>query len=507
VSELGQRAWGDRFELKVTVDGAVYLLRGTRPYLEDEDGFDGQGGKGNYEQESLYLARYQAGVWQALPATTYPTQDSVSGLISVLDGDMDLYAEGNATFAWIDNGEAWEAGDPVRLRATTILSSTTPQVTKHYYANGQRLASRVDGMLYYILGDHLGSTSLVLDAGGNEIGHIIYDAYGQIVESTIPLTLTDRLYTGQVFDASSGLYYYNARYYDPLVGQFTQPDSLVADPLDPRAWNRFSYVYGNPVNFTDPSGHCIAGLDTAVCIAVGIGVGLGTVGGHFAATSAGYEVGSPQWYGAIATGGIFGGISGGLGAAGYGLGALVLDIAADTAVDTLILGDEFGSSLARNLLFNVAFDSAGYVVGRGLGRRLSDSDYWYYRRQGFSHKQAKYLDEPYEGMGHHYPIPRRQGRKYSLPDWLIDSPLNVLKPKTSRGRFYELHYKVDKHYPGSRLPESVGGGFWSGSELGIERLSGIKRIWYATPGPLKVAIIGGIGGTAIGGGLYWYLSD
>lgn len=32
---------------------------------------------------------------------------------------------------------------------------------------------------------------------------------------------------------------------------------MVGDPLDPRAWNRFSYVYGNPVNFTDPSGHCI----------------------------------------------------------------------------------------------------------------------------------------------------------------------------------------------------------------------------------------------------------
>ncbi|GAB4415449.1 MAG: hypothetical protein Fur0044_10550 [Anaerolineae bacterium] len=64
---------------------------------------------------------------------------------------------------------------------------------------------------------HLGSTSLVVDAQGNEVGHIIYDAYGQLVENTVPLTLTDRLFTGQVFDASTGLYYYNARYYDPSI--------------------------------------------------------------------------------------------------------------------------------------------------------------------------------------------------------------------------------------------------------------------------------------------------
>jgi hypothetical protein len=95
-------------------------------------------------------------------------------------------------------------------------------------ADGQRFATRVDGDLYYTLSDHLGSTSLVVDAQGNEaypecnrrVGHVIYDAlrrcsgqaYGQIVTNTIPLTLTDRLFTGQGFDASTGLYYHNARY-------------------------------------------------------------------------------------------------------------------------------------------------------------------------------------------------------------------------------------------------------------------------------------------------------
>jgi RHS repeat-associated protein len=95
----------------------------------------------------------------------------------------------------------------------------------------------------------------VTDPAGAEVGQVSYDPWGQVISTTLPLTLTDRLFTGQVFDASTGLYYYNARYYDLSVGQFTQPDSLVADPLNPAAWNRFSYVYNAPTNYVDPSGH------------------------------------------------------------------------------------------------------------------------------------------------------------------------------------------------------------------------------------------------------------
>jgi hypothetical protein len=53
------------------------------------------------------------------------------------------------------------------------------------------------------------------------------------------------------------LYDYNARFYDPQLGRFTQPDSLVAQPYHPIAWNRYAYVYDNPVNYTDSSGHFI----------------------------------------------------------------------------------------------------------------------------------------------------------------------------------------------------------------------------------------------------------
>jgi RHS repeat-associated protein len=203
----------------------------------------------------------------------------------------------------------------------------------------------------------------VSDAAGGEVGRVQYDPYGEVLTSTLPATLTDRLFTGQRLDSSSGLYYYNARYYDPHLGRFIQPDSLVPDPLNPQAWNRFSYVYNNPTSYVDPGGHF------PWLLAIGVGVfALGGFGGHLAATSAGYEAGSPQWYASVGLGGAFavGGFA--LGYFGFGGLALVVGITGDTFIDTAILGGPFWPSLARNAAFNIAFDVAGYAIGRAWRR-------------------------------------------------------------------------------------------------------------------------------------------
>lgn len=49
--------------------------------------------------------------------------------------------------------------------------------------------------------------------------------------------------------------YYGARYYDPALARFVQPDTIVPNPLDPQSLNRYSYVRNNPVNRIDPTGH------------------------------------------------------------------------------------------------------------------------------------------------------------------------------------------------------------------------------------------------------------
>jgi hypothetical protein len=49
--------------------------------------------------------------------------------------------------------------------------------------------------------------------------------------------------------------YYGARYYDSYLNRWTQPDTIVPDPLDPQSLNRYSYVLNNPIRYADPSGH------------------------------------------------------------------------------------------------------------------------------------------------------------------------------------------------------------------------------------------------------------
>ena len=63
---------------------------------------------------------------------------------------------------------------------------------------------------------------------------------------------------------AGGLYFYNARYYDPALGRFISADTIVPQPGNPQSLNRYSYVGNQPTVSIDPSGHaaCAAG-DTA----------------------------------------------------------------------------------------------------------------------------------------------------------------------------------------------------------------------------------------------------
>ncbi|MFZ1753073.1 MAG: RHS repeat-associated core domain-containing protein [Caldilineaceae bacterium] len=66
---------------------------------------------------------------------------------------------------------------------------------------------------------------------------------------------TDRTFTGQKADGT-GLLYYNARYYDPALGTFLSPDTLVPDAGRVVDYNRFLYARENPLKYSDPDGHC-----------------------------------------------------------------------------------------------------------------------------------------------------------------------------------------------------------------------------------------------------------
>ena len=144
------------------------------------------------------------------------------------------------------------------LKAPSPLIPPPPTSVKYYYFGGQRVAMRRtnhdtdESTLHYLHADHLGSTRLVTDENGDAISSQGYFAFGS-ERSGGPIP-TDHSFTGQKVDRS-GLLYYNARYYDPVLGVFVSPDTIVPDPENVFAYNRYMYVFGNPLRMSDPSGH------------------------------------------------------------------------------------------------------------------------------------------------------------------------------------------------------------------------------------------------------------
>ena len=139
----------------------------------------------------------------------------------------------------------------------SLFEKTSGVNTRHIYLGDNRICSVTStGSTSFYHGDHLGSTSDVTDASGNVIQHTEYQPYGEFsVTSATKGDGTDYLFTGQLFDKSTNLYYYGARYYDPELGRFTQADTIVPQPGDPQAFNRYSYCRNNPIIYTDPTGH------------------------------------------------------------------------------------------------------------------------------------------------------------------------------------------------------------------------------------------------------------
>ena len=57
-----------------------------------------------------------------------------------------------------------------------------------------------------------------------------------------------------VMTEANGLLYMRQRYYNPEIKRFINQDILRGDLSNSQSLNRYSYVQGNPVSFTDPFG-------------------------------------------------------------------------------------------------------------------------------------------------------------------------------------------------------------------------------------------------------------
>ena len=145
-------------------------------------------------------------------------------------------------------------GSSTTIYIGKLYEDTGGNITRYIFAGGTRIASKTPIDTYYYHQDHLGSSSVITNSSGVKVEEIRYYPFGETFSDSSP-SVTKHKYTSQELDIETGLYYYNARYYDPELGRFISADTIVPDPTTPQSLNRYSYVKNNPLKYTDPSGH------------------------------------------------------------------------------------------------------------------------------------------------------------------------------------------------------------------------------------------------------------
>ncbi len=222
---------------------------------------------------------------------------------------------------------------------------------KFIFSGGQRIAMEQvpvgggPGSLSYFHADHLGSTSVLTDANGVSEENNTYYPYGDTHTHTGTSDVAYK-YTGKEKDTTTGLYFYEARYYDPVLGRFISPDTIVPSATDPQTLNRYAYVYNNPIIYTDPSGNF--GFFAAIVI----GAIVGTV-------SSGIQ---SDWdIGATLTGAAIGGASG---AVGFGVGSYVSGAVGGGAFGAIAGGVAAGAAVGGTSA--ILYRAAGYNTNIGL---------------------------------------------------------------------------------------------------------------------------------------------
>jgi RHS repeat-associated protein len=176
---------------------------------------------------------------------------------------------GTATATFVYDGDGQRVKGTVGGTTTLYLGAffewtgSTSSMKRYYgvyperseWAGSIRIAIRIGNGtgvtgLSWLFGDHLGSTSLAVDMSASRTGEHRYRPYGEnrFTFQSLPTTFD---FTGQRVDSYINLLWYSSRWYDPALGRWIQPDSLVSEATQGvQAWGQYGYCQNNPVEWT-----------------------------------------------------------------------------------------------------------------------------------------------------------------------------------------------------------------------------------------------------------------
>lgn len=254
--------------------------------------------------------------------------------------------------------------------AQAAAGASASALTEIVYLEGTPVLALKDGATYFIQADHLNAPRLVKNSAGAASWRWKSDAYGVGAADQNPggagVFEFNSRFPGQQFDSETGLYYNNARYYDPAVGRYISSDPIgLAGGV-----NTFLYANANPNGLSDPSGNF--GIAGAV---IGFGFGAGTK-----ALSMYLAGDSMSWQGA---GSVL--LAGAGGAAAGATGTWLAGVSSRVAVamitngfanggigyvagglDNILNCKSFNDGAGKSFVLNYALGAVGGFAGQGL---------------------------------------------------------------------------------------------------------------------------------------------
>ena len=226
-------------------------------------------------------------------------------LLTAYNGGSITYSGGNPTKYYDGSTFTWTQGrrlatakvgstnisytyDMAGVRSSKTVGSTTYKfttlsglVTRQtggnktidfvYDENNQPLAMKYNNTLYYYVLNAQGDVVRIVNSSRSVVASYTYDPWGKIISSSGTLADINPLrYRGYYYDAETGFYYLQSRYYDPEIGRFINADSYAStDATGLLSTNMFAYCENDPVNKSDPSGEAFSLITIAVGATVG----------------------------------------------------------------------------------------------------------------------------------------------------------------------------------------------------------------------------------------------
>ena len=266
-------------ETTAAKEGISALSSATMTYDEDNRLITYNGKTVRYDADGNMIYGPVNGVMSEL------TYDCRNRLVSAGGMTYTYDAENNRIGMASDRHSESYVVDTVSASLSRVLTITdgsgrgAASTTKCIYGNGL-ICEETGGVYYYHHYNNLGSTTKLTDADGSVVASFTYGTYGELLSGSTAFTRF--LYNGRcgVTTDDNGLYYMRQRYYSSELKRFVNQDVVKGSIGNSQSLNRYSYVQGNPVSYTDPFGLSpLNGLFTGTTVAHGILGLLGCVPG------------------------------------------------------------------------------------------------------------------------------------------------------------------------------------------------------------------------------------